>query len=124
MLYDLDDIKSYLDTFSNVINGIAILDRSFLDMELLKPINSTVSLVGIHFTRPFLSLLLDTDTTYDTLLETFPVLYNDKTTIDVEQLLQAKQKVCNFVYKKRFLDSLPKACLLENLEGCTHTKSK
>ena len=68
VLYHFEDIKSYLDTFSNIINGIAILDRSFLDMELLQPIFCAV---GVHFTRPYLSPLLDTETTFDTLREAF-----------------------------------------------------
>ena len=38
ILYHLDDIKLYLDKYSNILNGIEILDRSFLDMEVPKPI--------------------------------------------------------------------------------------
>ena len=34
-LYHLDDIKEYLETHKSILNDITILDRSFLDMELL-----------------------------------------------------------------------------------------
>ena len=64
ILYDLDDIKLYLDKHSNILNSVAILDRSFLDMELLKPIFCSTVLIGIHFTTPYLALL-DTTTTYE-----------------------------------------------------------
>ena len=36
ILYHLDNIRLYLDTYSNILNGIAILDRRFLDMEMLE----------------------------------------------------------------------------------------
>ena len=61
-LYHLDDIKQYLETHKSILNDIAILDRSFLDMELLKPIFCSVALIGIHFTKPYLVLLLDKKT--------------------------------------------------------------
>ena len=46
ILYHVDDIKLYLDTFQNMLNGIAILDRIFYDMELLEPIFCATVLVG------------------------------------------------------------------------------
>ena len=63
VLQHFDDIKLYLDTYQNILNGAAIVDRTFLDMELLKPIFCVTALIGIHFTSPFLSLILDTSTT-------------------------------------------------------------
>ena len=53
ILYHVDDIKLYLDTFQNIMNGIAILDITFLDMELLKPIFCATALVRTNFTCPF-----------------------------------------------------------------------
>ena len=74
ILYHVGDIKLYLDTFQNILNGTAILDRTFLYMELLKPIFWATVLVGIHFTRPFLSLLLDTECNYK-IFEIFEILF-------------------------------------------------
>ena len=54
------------------MNDITILDRSFLDMELLKPVFCAAVLISIHTGRPVLSLLLDTETNDDTLLDAFP----------------------------------------------------
>ena len=54
----LDDIKLYLDKFSNILNNIAILDRSFLDMKFLKPIFCATALIGLHVTGPYFALLL------------------------------------------------------------------
>ena len=119
ILHHLDDIKLYLDTFSNILNGIAIIDRGFLDMEILKPIFCAAALIGIHFTRPYLSLLLDTDTKYDTLIETFPLIYNDLLAADKDKLLQTDVKVINFVNQKKFENSLPKKCLRESVNNCS-----
>ena len=57
LVYHLDDIKNYLEKFSNIVNGLSVIDRSFLDMEVLKPIFVATSLIGIHITGPFLLLL-------------------------------------------------------------------
>ena len=59
MLYHLDDIRQFLDKSGNIMNDI--LDRSFLDMDLFKPVFCATALIGIHIGRPFLSLLLDTE---------------------------------------------------------------
>ena len=68
ILYHTDDTTNYLDQFSNVMNGITILDRGFLKMEVLKPIYAAISLVGLHILKPFHNLILDKDTTYSTLV--------------------------------------------------------
>ena len=113
ILYHLDDIKNYLDAYPNILNGVAILDRIFLDMELLKPIFCSAALIGIHFTTPYLSLLLDTTTKYDTLISAFPTIYNDLSKPISDELLQTEKRVVNFVDDKRFKSSLPKECLRE-----------
>ncbi len=118
ILYHLDDIKQYLDTYQNILNGIAILDRTFLDMEILKPILCASSLLGIHFTRPFLSLLLDTKTNYETLMTAFPIFYKDLNEADVESMLQTSTRVADFIDNERFTMSLPKPCLLESINTC------
>ena len=42
----LYDIGEYLTKFSNISNGITLLDRSFVEMEVLNPIFATISLLG------------------------------------------------------------------------------
>ena len=93
-------------------------------MDLLAPIFSAVALIGIHFCRPFLSLLLDTETNYDTLLERFPVFCTDLTEVNLDSVMQTKDKVCKFVSEKRLKDSLPKPYLLETLEEYVKQSSK
>ena len=46
LLYHLDDIAAYLEKFSSIVNGITVLDRSFVDMEILKPIFAAIALLG------------------------------------------------------------------------------
>ena len=124
ILYHLDDIKLYLDTYSNILNGVAILDRTFLDMELLKPIVCVAALIGIHFTSPYLVLLLGTKTTYETLVTAFPIMYDDLTKPISEQLLQTEQRLVNFVDDKPFKSTLPKECLRESVSNCASQYKK
>ena len=55
----MDDIYHYLETYENMINGITILVRNFLEMEVLKPIYASIALVGIHISRAFHHLVVD-----------------------------------------------------------------
>ena len=71
----MDDIKFYLEKFSSVVNGLSIIDRNFLDMEVLKSIFCATSLIGVHITGPYQYFLINVDASYDTLLEAFPTLY-------------------------------------------------
>ena len=66
-MYHLNDIADYLNANSTIINDIAILDRSFNEMELLKPIYAAIALLGLNITRPFHTLLINPCTTYSTL---------------------------------------------------------
>ena len=118
VLHHLDDIKLYLDTYQNILNGVAILDRTFLDMELLKPIFCATALIGIHFTSPYLSLLLDTKTTYETLITSFPIIYQDLSNVNTELMLQTEQRVINFIDDEKFKRSLPNNSLRESVSQC------
>ena len=62
----MDDIGSYLEQYCNIINGISILDCSFIEMEVLKPIYAAIAFVGIHILKPIHHLFLDKDTKYST----------------------------------------------------------
>ena len=45
LLYHLDDISEYLTKLSNVSNGITVLDRTFVEIGLLRPIFAAVYLL-------------------------------------------------------------------------------
>ena len=102
VLYQVDDIRQLLDKFGNMMNDITISDRSFLDMELFKPVLCATALIGIHIGWPFLSLLLDTGTNYDTLLDAFPKLHQNLTDTEMNKYLQFERVVCDFVSQDRF----------------------
>ena len=53
VLYHMDDIANYLDQFRNAIKGITILDRGFLEIEVLKPIYAAISLFGLNILKTF-----------------------------------------------------------------------
>ena len=106
ILYHIDDIARYLDKYTNIINGISILDRSFIEMEALKPIFAAISLVGVHILWPFHLLLLDKETTYTTLLSAIPLLHDELISVAPQDLLQLKQSFM-FASKDHFEASLP-----------------
>ena len=82
VLHHMEDISQYLLKYPNITNGIAILDRNFVDMEILKPILATITLLGIHITRPFQYLLTDPETSkYSILIVAFKKLYENLTMI-------------------------------------------
>ena len=87
-----------------------------MDKEVLKPTFCSIALIGIHFTRPYLALLLDTTTTYERLLTVFPIVYKNLADNVSEKLLQTDEKVVNFIDDKRFKSTLPKECLLQLLK--------
>ena len=117
VLYHIDDIAEYLDKFTSVTNGISILDRSFTEMEILKPIFCAISLLGIHITRPFHSLMMDKDTNYSVLLKAYPSLHKELLTVSPLMVLQTKEQVFNFVPKTIFLASRSNEKLIEHLDN-------
>ena len=94
---------------------MAILDRKFVDLgDILKPIFCATAILGHHITRPFHSLLLDDETTYETLLVSFPKLFDELQNNNAEMLLTTEQ-IFKFVPEKLFKDSSYKDHLLKTL---------
>ena len=94
---------------------MAILDRSFIELgDILKPVFCTTAILGHHITRPFHRLLIDLDTTYESLLAAFPKQYEELTNIDPEMLLRSEQ-VFKFVPQDIFKDASYKDHLLQTL---------
>ena len=115
VLHHMEDISQYLLKYPNITNGIAILDRNFVDMEILKPILATITLLGIHITRPFQYLLTDPETSkYSILIVAFKKLYENLTMIPPEHFLKTEH-VATFVSKEMFQHSLPEKVLLRTL---------
>ena len=53
LLFDLDDISNFLDKYINIVYGTSILDRTFVEMEVLKPIYAAIALLGIHILKRY-----------------------------------------------------------------------
>ena len=116
ILYHMDDIRSFLESNKNILNGLAILDRTFVNMDLLTPIFCATALIGIHFANPFFCLMLNKSTSYETLLERFPMLYNDFKANITDAILHTEEKVASFVDNQTFQTSLPKPVLRQNVQ--------
>ena len=118
LLYHMDDIKLYLEQFQNIINGISILNRGFLDMELLKPILGATVLMGIHITGPLLNILKDPKTKHSDLNTIFPTLYSDLLETNSITFLQTKQCATSFASQETFVQCLPKPCIVDFVDKC------
>ena len=86
-------------------------------MEVLKPIYTAISMLGIHILKPFHELLIHPETNYTTLLKSFPKLYSELTSIEPEKLLKIDH-VFKFVTEEMFKDCLPDNDLLHVLSQC------
>ena len=64
-------------------------------MEVLKPIYAAVALIGLHQTRTFHVMIIDSETNYTTLLDVFKQLYIELDTVEPENLI-TKEHVLNF----------------------------
>ena len=114
-MHHLNDIADYLNANSTIINDIAVLDRSFIEMELFKPIYGAIALLGLHIARLFHTLLIDPSTTYSTLMVCFIRLYKDLTEIPAKNFLTTDQ-VAYFVTKDIYEKSKPDECFFQFLE--------
>ena len=94
LFYDLDDLKSYLEKYSSIVHDINILERSFSEIRILKPIfcGPGPVLSGIHIVGPF-NTKSSNYLTYEILLQAFSVLYKELCEIDVNSLMQTKQQL-------------------------------
>ena len=104
----MDDIARYLDQYSTIVNGITILDKSFLEMEILKPIYVAISLVGVHILKPFYNLVMDKETTYSILMTSFPKLHEELLSIPPTDMMTLNQ-VFYFATPEHFAAAMPKA---------------
>ena len=118
LVHHIDDIANYLDTYRNIANGVSILDRSFVEMTLLKPVFCAAALVGLHITIPFQTLLIAKETNYSTLLACFPVLFDELNSIDPQKMCTTKEQVFNYVSDDIFKSALKeiKGVVLESID--------
>ena len=58
--------------------------------DVLKPIFCATALLGHHILCPFQRLLVDVDTTYETLAIAFPKLYDEMVNANPEDLIDSK----------------------------------
>ena len=87
LLYHLDDTGQYQDKFTNIINVMSVLDRTFVDMEILKPIYVALGLLGINILKPYYYLIMDKKTNCSTLIKAFLSLYNKLTSVSASTML-------------------------------------
>ena len=117
LLYCLNDIGKYLDKWTNIVNGMSILDRIFTDMEMINFVYHTLGLLGIHILKSYHYLLIVKKTKYSTLIKAFLCFYHELTSVFASTLLQLEQYF-NFVPHEIFKESLPDKVILDELINC------
>ena len=85
----------------------------------MKPIFCAVALVGIHITKPFQALLIDTETNYSTLGVAFPKLYEELKTVDTLDLCSTSCQAFRFVPSETFELCTPPKDVCEAIEECS-----
>ena len=114
----MDDIANYLDKYRNVVNGISILDRSFVEMPILKPIFCALALVSIHISKPFQALLIDVSTNYSILSIAFPKLYEELKTSHTIDICSTTIQAFKFVSKDIFMSCIPNKAVCQAIDDC------
>ena len=109
----MNDIKSYLEKFSSFVNGLSIIDPSFLDMEVLKSIFCATSLIEIHITAPYQYLMINVDSNYDAVLQEFPTLYQELNSTKGADMLNIERQMLKLTFKK----PLPRECILRSIDS-------
>ena len=111
---------SYLEKLSSVCNGLSTIDRSFFYMEVLKFFVCATSLVVIHITGPYQLLMINVDTSNDTLLQTFATPYQELNNIKGAGMLNTERKMFHFPENSILKRSLTKECMLHSINSCMH----
>ena len=117
LFYHLDDIGKYLDKFTNVVNGMSILHRTFADMEIIKPIYAALGLLGTLILKPYHYLMMDKKTNYSTLIKVFLSLYNELKRRSASTMLSL-EPCFNFEPHGIFQKSLPDKVIHDELMKC------
>ena len=96
---------------------MSVLDRTFADMKILKPIYAALGLLGIHILKPYSYLILDKKTNCSTWIKPFPSLYSEFTSVFASTKLSLEQ-CFNFFPQEIFKKSLPDKVILDELMNC------
>ena len=93
-------------------------------MEVSKPIFCVTSLIGIYITGPYQYLLINVDTSYDTLLRAFLTLYQEPNNIKRADMLNIERQIFTFVVNYMLKKPLPKECTLHSINSCIREYKK
>ena len=74
----------------------------------------------IHITGPYQFLMINVDTSYDTLLQTFATPYQEHNNIKGAGMLNTERKMFNFPENSILKKSLAKECILHSINSCMH----
>ena len=98
-------VTAFLEKFEHITNQLACLVRSFQTLDYVRVLAGVVVALASHLILPFISLTSSSTTSQAKLMEAFPILYMDLTTVKVEKLLDLDKPAFNFVSTERFNQS-------------------
>ena len=109
------DICGFLQKYDHVTNNLACIVRCFEDVEFLRVLCLVGALVGLHLIEPFVKMTSSAATTYSDLKITFPQLYEDLCTADVNHFFQFEKPALSFASQNCFDDVKYDSTILESL---------
>ena len=107
------NVSEFLAQFTNITNCLACICRSFEGLEYLRVLAAVLVIVGVHLVEPYLHLTSSSATTWQTLVEAFPSLFNDLSSTKPELMLDLTTPAFSFVSKDRFQHCLYPSDLLQ-----------
>ena len=108
-----DHVTAFLNKFTSVTNSLACIIRSFQDIKYLRVLCVVGVILGVHLIEPYLSLTSSSETTWEKLVEAFPPLYTDLTSVKPELMLDLIKPAFSFISQDRFNSCLYSSHLLE-----------
>ena len=94
-------------------------------MEVSKPIFCVTSLIRIYITVPYQYLLINVDTSHDTLLRAFLILYQEEpNNIKRADMLNIERQIFTFVVNDVLKKPLLKECILRSINSCRREYKK
>ena len=106
-------VSEFLAQFTNITNCLACICRSFECLDYLRVLAAVLVIVGVHLVEPYLDLTSSSATTWQTLVDAFPSLYNNLCTTKPELMLDLTSPAFSFVSKERFEHCLYPSALLQ-----------
>lgn len=104
-----EHVSEFLAKYTSITNSLACIVRSFESLDYVRVLSAIGVILGVQLVEPFLSLTSSSETTWQKLVEAFPTLYHDLSTVEPEMMLDLTRPALSFISSERsvFLETCP-----------------